>query len=174
MQSVSTIIGNGDQRVPAFEPDWPLPIVVRQATSDDLGTIVEFNLRLAQESANKTISAHILRAGVQAILVNDARGRYFVACDGNEVVGQIMVFCEWNDWRNGWMWWLDNVYVKSDARRRGVFRTMFSHVQQLAIETSGVVGMRLHVSKQNLTAQRIYERFGMRQERLLMELGIDS
>lgn len=172
MQSDPNAIGADDQQGSTSPMERPLPIVVCRATLADLETIVGFNICLAQETANKTLSRQVLGAGVRALLIDEERGRYFVARVGDEVVGQIMMFREWNDWRNGWMWWLDNVYVRDDMRHRGVLRALFGHVKQLAIDAGSVAGIRLHVAKQNLAAQTIYQQFGMRHDRLLMEQEI--
>ena len=77
---------------------------VRPATIDDLDAIVQFNLRLASESEDKTLPIDRLRRGVSEILTNPARGRYFVALDGGRIVGQLSYTTEWSDWRNGEIW----------------------------------------------------------------------
>jgi len=103
----------------------------------------------------------VLAAGVAAQLADPVKGRYFLAEDKEGVLGQVGVTFEWSDWRNGWMWWIQSVFVRSDARRRGVFRALFEHVQQAALQDGQVVGLRLYVDRDNHTAQQTYARLGM-------------
>ena len=76
--------------------------------------------------------------------------------------GTVMVTPEWSDWRDGWWWWIQSVYVAPAHRRKGVFRALFDHVQQLASATDGVRGLRLYVERDNVGAQRTYEFVGMK------------
>jgi GNAT superfamily N-acetyltransferase len=77
------------------------------------------------------------------------------------VVGQISVTYEWSDWRNGWFWWIQSVYVLAEYRRLGVFRQLYRHVHQLATDENDVVGLRLYVENENHAAQAVYADLGM-------------
>jgi ribosomal protein S18 acetylase RimI-like enzyme len=107
----------------------------------------------------------VLTAGVEAGLADPGKACYFVAEDGGTVVGQLMVTYEWSDWRNGWIWWVQSVYVRPDYRRRGVFRALYRHVHQAAVAERGVVGLRLYVEQDNHRAQEVYRRLGMERTR---------
>ncbi|HUG92661.1 MAG TPA: GNAT family N-acetyltransferase, partial [Planctomycetaceae bacterium] len=122
---------------------------VRLATAADRDTIAEFNCRLAEESEETSLDPETVREGVAALLADPAKGRYFVACAGGRIVGQLMHTWEWSDWRNGQIWWLQSVYVHPDYRRRGVFRRLFEHVLREAESDPGVVGLRLYVENGN-------------------------
>ena len=91
-------------------------LVVRAATVDDVPTIVEFNIRLAAETEGLALDRETLQQGVAAVLSDQARGSYYVACQGETVVGQIMHTREWSDWRNGDIWWIQSVYVDQAYR----------------------------------------------------------
>lgn len=134
---------------------------VRDATSADIETIVAFNRDMARETEDKDLALEVLRPGVRAVIDNPTLGRYFVACDGDEVVGQLMITTEWSDWRNGQIWWIQSVYVRPEHRRRGVFRSLYRHVEEVARATPGVVGLRLYVEQNNAVAHRVYEGLGM-------------
>ena len=138
-----------------------MALCVRRATPADAAVIVEFNRLLAEESEGKTLDAAVLSAGVAAQLADPQKGLYFVAEEDGGILGQLGLTFEWSDWRNGWMWWIQSVYVPQDARRRGVFRTLFEHVHQAALLDGQVVGLRLYVDRDNHAAQRTYERLGM-------------
>ena len=134
---------------------------VRLATPADAPIVVEFNYRLAQESEGKTLDRATLSAGVAAGLADAEKARYFVAEENGEIVGQVMLTMEWSDWRNGWIWWIQSVYVRADWRGKGVFRSLYEHVHRAAIADRNVVGLRLYVEQANTAAQQTYLRLGM-------------
>ena len=138
-----------------------MPIVLRQATPADRPTLAEYNRRLAWETEHKTLDADTLAAGVAAVLEDVSRGVYYVAEEAGEVVGQLMITTEWSDWRNGWFWWIQSVYVREDYRRRGVFRALYDHALAEAKRRGDVVGLRLYVERENLRAQQTYRDLGM-------------
>jgi len=85
-----------------------------------------------------------------------------VAENGGEIVGSLMVIFEWSDWRNGFFWWVQSVYVKPEYRRRGVFKKLYEYVRRAASERDDVCGLRLYVEKDNDMAQTVYGRLGMK------------
>src|SRR5262249_47546930 len=94
-----------------------MPPTIRRATVADAPVVVEFNRLLAEESEGKTLDPTKLLPGVRAGLEDPARSLYFLAEDGGQVLGQMAVTFEWSDWRNGWFWWVQSVYVVPAARR---------------------------------------------------------
>ncbi len=133
---------------------------VRRAVAGDGDRVVEFNRRLAEESEDVVLDPAVLRPGVEAALRDPARSLYFVAEDGDRVVGQTMVTFEWSDWRNGWIWWIQSVYVEPAARERGVFKALHRRVEEEA-RAAGAVGLRLYVLDRNTRARAVYARLGM-------------
>jgi GNAT superfamily N-acetyltransferase len=138
-----------------------MSLVIRPPTGQDVETIVEFNQRLAHETEGKTLDRAVLTRGVRAVLADPHRGRYFVAEHEGRVVGQLMLTLEWSDWRDGWMWWIQSVYVRADARQQGVFRALYAHVLAEALRQGDVAGLRLYVEDHNTAAQRTYLKLGM-------------
>lgn len=134
---------------------------IRDAALSDAATIADFNTRMAEESEGRTLDPDIIGPGVAAILDDKTKGRYWVATSGENLVGQLMVTYEWSDWRNGMIWWIQSVYVRSDFRRKGVFSALYRHVESLSIAEPGVCGLRLYVENNNQQAQRTYEALGM-------------
>lgn len=135
--------------------------LVRPATPEDWRSIVDFNIRLASESEQLLLDSNVLTPGVQAALADPVKARYFVACHGTEIVGQLMHTYEWSDWRNGMIWWLQSVYVLPEHRGQGVFRRLFVYLHALAQADPGVVGLRLYVEHENHRAQEVYNRLGL-------------
>lgn len=138
-----------------------MPIVVRCGTPADLDFIVECNARLAQETEDKRLDPAKLRPGVQSLLATPEKGRYFIAEFDRRPAGQIMFTTEWSDWRNGYFWWIQSVFVMPQARRSGVFTALFRHLERLARDDAQVCGLRLYVDQHNEAAQRTYRRLGL-------------
>ena len=138
-------------------------IRVRPAVGTDLNTLVDFNAAMARETEDKVLDRDRLRTGVAAVLQGKDRGFYLVAESDGRVVGQLLVTTEWSDWRNGYFWWIQSVYVHQDYRGRGVYRTLHRHVETEARRQSDVCGLRLYVVRDNLVAQEVYARLDMRQ-----------
>jgi GNAT superfamily N-acetyltransferase len=135
---------------------------IRDATATDLEFIAQGNEAMALETEHKVLDPQAVRLGVGTALATRAHGRYFVAEDNMaQLVGQLMITYEWSDWRNGQFWWIQSVYVLPEARRGGVFRALYEHVDALARSTPGVCGLRLYVEFDNAAAQRTYQRCGM-------------
>jgi GNAT superfamily N-acetyltransferase len=138
-----------------------MPLIIRPAVPADAGTIVEFNCRLALETESKTLNGPTITRGVQALLADPAKGFYTVAEDGGAVIGQTLITMEWSDWRNGWFWWIQSVYVQAEHRSRGVFTALFEHLKAKAIAQGDVIGIRLYFEKDNHKAKAVYQKLGL-------------
>src|SRR5262245_41940670 len=137
-----------------------MAISVRRATTADVDVVCDFNRRLAEESEGKILDSAILRAGVRAALSDPGKGWYFLGEAEGRVLGQMGVTFEWSDWRNGWFWWIQSVYVAVEARRRGVFKEIFNHILEAARDEREVIGLRLYVDHDNQAAQTTYQNMG--------------
>jgi ribosomal protein S18 acetylase RimI-like enzyme len=133
---------------------------VRAAVPADLDVLVAFNAAMALETEGKRLDPARLRAGVEAALGDPQRGHYLVAEHGGRVAGALLITREWSDWRNGWFWWIQSVYVAPEARRAGIYRALHAEVLRQAA-AAGAVGVRLYVDRGNERAQRTYEQLGM-------------
>ncbi len=143
-------------------------IRIRDAQRADLETLVEYNLAMARETEGRELTPAVLRRGVAKALASAARGRYFVAELEGRVAGCLMLTLEWSDWRDGWFWWIESVYVRPDCRGRGVYSALHEHVRAAARAEGDVVGLRLYVEKSNQSAQRTYQRQGMHETDYLL------
>jgi len=136
-------------------------IAVRPAGAADADFLAHGNTAMALETEHKRLDPAVVGAGVHAALADPAKGLYFIAERDGQRVGQLMFTYEWSDWRNGMFWWIQSVYVLPEARRGGVFRALFRHVEQLAERDPGVCGIRLYVERENTRAQATYRHCGM-------------
>jgi GNAT superfamily N-acetyltransferase len=138
-----------------------MEISVRQAEPRDIPFLVNGNIAMALEAEHKHLDPPTVERGVRAVFDSPGHGRYFVAEAEGKVVGQAMYTCEWSDWRCGDFWWFQSVYVTPEARRAGVFRALYQHIENLAKADPGVCGLRLYVERDNARAQQTYQRCGM-------------
>jgi len=138
-----------------------MKIRVRRATGGDVASVCEFNQLLALESEGKTLDPEVLKSGVSAVLADPVKGHYFLAEEGAEPIGQIGLTFEFSDWRNGWFWWIQSVYVRPTARKHGVFRLLYESILQAAQMDPSVIGLRLYVEKENTIAHQTYLKMGL-------------
>jgi ribosomal protein S18 acetylase RimI-like enzyme len=136
-------------------------VVVREAEPRDVERIVGFNRAMARETEGKELAEDRLRQGVEAIFAAPRRGAYYLAERAGAVVGGLLITFEWSDWRNGDFWWIQSVYVEPAARRSGVFRALYAHVEARARARDDVCGIRLYVERENERAQAVYRAVGM-------------
>jgi GNAT superfamily N-acetyltransferase len=110
----------------------------------------------------------VLARGVARALGEPDRLRYWVAETRDDeqsaarIVGQAAITREWSDWRDGWVWWFQSVYVHPDYRRRGVFHALHREIEREARALPDVVGLRLYVENRNERAQRTYKAMGLK------------
>ncbi len=134
---------------------------IRDATTDDIDFIVSANLAMALETEQKHLDPKTLQEGGQRGMQDRVRCRYSVASLDGTLAGTLMVTTEWSDWRSAWFWWIQSVYVRPDARRRGVYRGLYDATLAQARAQGDVCGVRLYVDRENITARTTYEALGM-------------
>jgi len=138
-----------------------MTLTVRPAVEADAEFLTQGNIAMALEAERKQLDPATVGLGVRAVLDDPGKGRYFVAERDRRVVGQLMITYEWSDWRNGTFWWIQSVYVTPEARRAGVFRALFHHLETLAEGDRSVCGIRLYVERENERALATYRRCGL-------------
>ncbi len=138
----------------------PSEIKIREAGKSDVPILAEFNQALAKETEDIQLNLETLASGISNALDRD-ECHYFIAELNGQVVGQTMITYEWSDWRNGIMWWIQSVYVSPEHRGKGVFRTLFNHIEQLAKKHPEVKALRLYVMQNNLSGKNTYAALGM-------------
>lgn len=134
---------------------------IRTGNAADAPTIARFNAAMALESEAVVLDMDVLTAGVEAALADRGKAFYLISETDGTPVGQLMVTNEWSDWRNGWIWWIQSVYVEPEHRRKGVYSGLYRRLQELAAEQGDVRGIRLYVMRENHRAKRTYESLGM-------------
>jgi len=141
---------------------------IRLAQTSDIDALVEFNQAMALETEEKQLDQAVLRRGVEAVFGDAGKGFYVVADEEQRIVGGLMVTFEWSDWRNGWFWWIQSVYIRPEGRGRGIYRQLYEFVKDSSEKAGNVCGFRLYVEKQNEHAQNVYQKVGMNETYYLM------
>src|SRR5260221_6301141 len=136
----------------------------REAQRSDHAAIVEFQIAMARETEDVALHRDTCAKGVAAVFDDPSLGRYFVAGQDGQVIGSLLITYEWSDWRNGYVWWIQSVYVVPEHRGRGVYAGLYKHVQGIVEGDPSLRGIRLYVDRRNTTAQQVYTRQGMNGE----------
>ena len=137
-------------------------VIVRGASPSDLDVIAALNQAIARELQDLELDAARLRRGIAAVLGSREKGFFLVAEADGEVVGALMVGYEWSPWREATFWWVNNVFVEPQWRRKGVYTAMHRHLESESRRTLGVCGIRLYTGLENQVARRTYRTLGMK------------
>ena len=143
-------------------------MTIRDATPNDLATIIDFQFRMAIETEDLTLDRATVTHGAKAVFSDPSKGKYYVAEQNGLVIGCLMTTFEWSDWRNGNVLWIQSVYIDKKFRGAGVFRKLYTHVRALVSSNPDLKGIRLYVDKQNKAAQEVYQRIGMNGDHYLV------
>lgn len=145
-----------------------MTIDIRKAHPEDISVLVEFQKLLAQETENMILHEPTLKNGIVALINDASKGSYYIAEIEGHIVGCFMITYEWSEWRNGSVYWLQSVYVRSSYRGRGVFKKIFAYLQVIVNSNTDVIGLRLYTNKSNTKAQAVYRALGMEGEHNMM------
>ena len=141
-------------------------ITVRKAVPADFDTL--FQLYIDNGGGKIGGKRELLWNGLRKLLSSPDLGFHIVAEAEGETVGMLRVAFEWSPYRDGTFWWVENVYVVPDWRRKGVYSTMHNHIHSEAEADPAICGIRLYTDEDNHGARRTYESVGM--NGYLMEL----
>ncbi len=134
---------------------------VREASTEDQKIIVTFQTMMAKETEDLMLDNETLNKGVEAVLQDSGRAKYFIAETNGVPSGMLMITYEWSDWRDGWVWWIQSVYTDPGFRKQGIYKLLYNHIKSIVLSTESIKGIRLYVDKRNNSAQKVYETLGM-------------
>ena len=138
-----------------------MTITIRKSEQKDINSLIEFQLRMAKETEGLELNLERLSKGVTAVFSDHTKGIYYVAEIENKVVASLLTTYEWSDWRNGQVIWIQSVYVLPEFRRQGIYKKMYLHLKDMVEKSEYLLGLRLYVEKDNITAQKTYSDLGM-------------
>ena len=135
---------------------------IRLARIEDAKKLAEF-CELLRESLEMPVQQEKLLPGVSAPIKDLSKGMYLVATEAHksELIGCLMITYEWDTGNNAFIWWIQDVFVDGNWRRKGVFQALYKHTIKMAKDKGNVCTIKIHVNDDNLNAQKIYKRLGM-------------
>lgn len=134
---------------------------INKATIHDLEAVSElFDLyRQFYEQPSDLAAA---REFLQARMMNN-ESVIFIAYDGEEAAGFVQLYPSFSSVSMKRSWVLNDLYVKKQARGKGVGEKLIAKAAEMAGET-GAKGLFLETASDNLPAQRLYEKTGFTKE----------
>ena len=142
-------------------------IIVAPSDLSYAEAITSFQVDMAIESEGLSLDYQRTLKGVQSVLQDENKGRYILALIDGKPVGSLMLTREWSDWNCCWYLWIQSVYVLPAHRNKGIFKSMYSKVLELA-KSEEITQVRLYVDKDNKKAQTVYQKLGMSECHYLM------
>ena len=135
---------------------------IRLARIEDARKLAEF-CELLRESLEMPVQQEKLLPGVSAPIKDLSKGMYLVATEAHksELIGCLMITYEWDTGNNAFIWWIQDVFVDGNWRRKGVFQALYKHTIKMAKDKGNVCSIKLHVNHNNLNAQKTYKSMGM-------------
>ncbi len=136
---------------------------VREATIDDLRVLAplfdayrQFYERPSDLELSRTFLARRLERGESVI---------FLAEENGGALGFVQLYPLFSSTslRPGRLWLLNDLFVRPDARGRGVGRDLMNRARTLAEDTEAC-GLELATARTNLRAQALYEAMGYRRD----------
>lgn len=134
---------------------------IQKATLNELESLTElFDLyRLFYEQTSNLEGA---REFLRERLINE-ESVIFIAFDENNPVGFVQLYPTFSSVSMQRSWVLNDLYVKENARKKGLAVNLIKKAIHFAEET-GAKGVSLETGKENITAQRLYEKIGFIKE----------
>lgn len=103
-----------------------------------------------------------MRASVERIMAG-GDGEYLLAADGGEPVGVCQLRYRWSVWTAAHDCWLEDLFVRAEARGRGLGRALVTAAIARARER-GCGRVELDVNEDNAPALALYEACGFSRE----------
>jgi ribosomal protein S18 acetylase RimI-like enzyme len=136
-------------------------MIVKKAILNDLESLSElfdlyrvfYEQRSNQEGAREFLKARIINK--ESVI--------FIAFDGEHSVGFVQLYPSFSSVSMMRSWVLNDLYVKEQFRGKGAGEKLIYKAIQFAKET-GAKGVMLETGKENLNAQRLYEKIGFERE----------
>ena len=126
---------------------------MRLATLEDVDVLVDFACKLAFDTENKTLDRELVTRAIARCINNPKLGCYFLAYEASDPekksIGTTMLTYEMSAALGGLIHMIQSVYVNAEARRKGVFRALYTHVVETAKADPLVKSVRLYVELEN-------------------------
>ena len=136
-------------------------MIIKKATLNDLDALTElFDLyrMFYEQRSNPEGAREFLEARIQ-----NSESVVFLNVEGDQPVGFVQLYPSFSSVSMKRSWVLNDLYVKEQFRGRGAGEKLIHKAIQFTKET-GAKGVLLETGKNNITAQRLYEKIGFERE----------
>ena len=133
-------------------------ITVERATLVDREILIDLMHRQFVDH-EITYTAEILDSAIEEMLARDGLGIFLVAIENSQIIGFAVISFAWALEHGGRSAWLDELYVLSEYRGRGVGSALVGKVIEAA-KKAGCKAIDLEVEQAHHRAERLYERKG--------------
>ena len=148
-----------------------MTVLVRPARAADIPTLVALMQAFYAESDFPLAASPAARA-FEALLADEQLGRVWLAEDGMEAVGHLVLTMCFSMEYGGLRGFIDDLYVRPAARGRGAGASLLAAAQSEAARR-GVRALHVEVGPDNHVARRVYARAGYRDSgRVLLSLPL--
>lgn len=138
--------------------------VTKAADHKYLDEIVTCQMEMAKETEGLELVKETLTEGVKAVLDDPNKGEYFLILQDEKLMGMCLTLPEWSDWRNAQVLWIHSVYIFPTFRKQGLYKKLYTYLQEMVKNNPDIAGLRLYVDKTNTSAQAVYTKLGMNNE----------
>jgi GNAT superfamily N-acetyltransferase len=145
-------------------------IQIQRATSHELSDLVPlfagylaFYGKPAEPTRIATFLGERLRGGQSVV---------FLAYRGDSAVGFVQLYPVFSSLALAPAWLLNDLFVAPQARGAGIAQRLMEAARGLA-EDTGASELQLQTARDNLPAQRLYERLGYRRDDVFLVYGLD-
>ncbi|WP_413299470.1 GNAT family N-acetyltransferase [Bacillus sp. 1P10SD] len=134
---------------------------IQKATINELEVVAEL-FDLYRVFYEQTSDINAAKEFLNKRIVNE-ESVIFLALEGNVALGFVQLYPSFSSVSMKRSWVLNDLYVKKEARGQGVGENLIKTALHFAKE-SGAKGVFLETGKENVNAQRLYEKIGFVQE----------
>jgi len=134
-------------------------VFIREATADDLSRVAVL-FDAYRVFYGQTSNPHVAQFYLsERLRRNESKIFIAIDTDSHQTIGFTQLYPGFSSLRVGRIWILEDLFVRSDARRIGVGDALITKAEAFAKE-SGAVGVTLSTAVTNANAQRLYEKHG--------------
>lgn len=136
-------------------------MIITKATLNELEAVTElFDLyrQFYEQPSNLPAAREFLQERIE-----NNESIIYIAYDGDMAAGFVQLYPTFSSVSLKRVWVLNDLYVKKEARSKGVGEQLIAKAAELAVET-GAKGLFLETANDNIPAQRLYEKIGFQKE----------
>ena len=133
-------------------------VSIRSGEPRDVDAVLSLMRQLAEHEGHSQYFELTSEALHQACFAQPPRMELIVAETEGEIVGYATCMLQFSPWMGRDYLFLDDLYVRDEARGLGIGSRLLKQVGALALERG--LGVRWHVEMENRSAQKLYRALG--------------